>query len=175
MTWHQQKLHAQLMTVGLIKEHAVVSGGLAWHIMSPPHEENKYIHDHKDVDLFIHPNDFGQAIQKLKEAGFRRYWTKYDGITPNFYRYGLSSDIPFKDKPGSKRVKVLLDLFVENVPFRVVGGYKVVEPKYLLSLYGVKHASDYCWAVQAAKKLVAKGIDPVGRQELITEPVDPLA
>jgi len=170
MTWHYQKLQAQQMTLDSVRDYVVVSGGLAWHIMSPPHEENKYIHDHKDVDLFVIPEHFATVISILKAGGFTKYWTKYDGITPNFYRYGLSADIPFRDKPGSKRVKVLLDLFVENVPSIRFGGYAVVEPKYMLTLYGVKHASDYCWAVQQAKRLVARGISPEGRQELIQEP-----
>ena len=165
--WKQEKLHAQLIEVEAIKDYVIVSGGLAWHIMSPPHEEIKTTHDHKDVDLFVIPNKFDVVVSTLKERGFTRYWTKYDGKTPNFYRYGVTSEIP---RDGKKiRVKVLMDLFLEEVPFITIGNFKVVEPKHLLSLYSGHHASSDCLAVRAASKLIARGIDPIGRLELVQE------
>jgi hypothetical protein len=113
------------------------------------------------VDLFVIPDKFDVVVSTLKERGFTRYWTKYDGKTPNFYRYGLTSEV------GGKRVKVLMDLFLEDIPFIVIDGFKVTEPKYLLSLYGGTHASSDCMAVREASILIARGIDPVGRVELV--------
>ena len=159
--WKQEKLEAQIETVEQIKDSCVISGGLAWHFMSPPHKENKYMHDHKDVDLFIFPNKFQDAISILKQYGFNRYWTKYDGTTPGFYRYGKTH------MQEEKRVKVLLDLFIEDVPYIEIKGFKIVEPKYLLDLYYKTHSSKGCVAVVEARKLVARGIDPIGKKELI--------
>ena len=167
MTWKQEKLKAQLIEVEAIKDHVIVSGGLAWHLMSPPHEEVKIMHDHKDVDLFVIPDKFNIVVSTLKERGFTRYWTKYDNKTPNFYRYGLTSEIPRDNK--KIRVKVLMDLFLEEVPFIEINGLKIVEPKHLLSLYSGVHTSSDCTAVREASKLVARGISPVGRLEIIKQ------
>ena len=157
--WKQEKLLAQLATVESVKWGVVVSGGLAWHIMSPPHIEDKHIHDHSDVDLFAIPERAGEVIEKLKEMGFRRYWTKYD--TANFFRYGRTVQYE------GKRVKVLIDLFIGAVPSRKVGGFRVVEPAYLLTLYETTHSSKNCVAVKAATRLVKNKIDPVGCKELV--------
>lgn len=163
--WKQEKLETQIQAVELVKDKVVVSGGLAWHFMSPPHTETKLIHDHKDVDLFVAPKDTGKVIAKLKEAGFIRSWSKYDG-SPGFYRYGQSIE-----RKG-KHVKVIIDLFVEKVPFIEVQGFKIVEPKKLLGYYKGPLQSSKCTAVKAASILVLRGINPVGRAELIgkTEP-----
>jgi hypothetical protein len=67
----------------------------------------------------------------------------------------------------SKRVKVLIDLFIQEVPFIMVGRYQIVEPKFLLTLYETTHSSKNCTAVRNATMLVRKGTDPVGRPELI--------
>jgi hypothetical protein len=158
MTWKQEKLLAQLDTVKELEDKVVISGGLAWHIMSPEHVEKKTIHDHSDIDLFAIPERSLEVFAKLKEMGFNRYWTKYN--TPNFYRYGKTVQ---KD---NKRVKVLIDLFIETVPFIKVGEFQIVEPKYLLKLYETTHSSKNCTAVVNAV-LVKKGIDPVGKMELI--------
>jgi len=162
--WKQQKLEAQLREVSAIKDHVVISGGLAWHLMSPPHEECKQVHDHSDVDLFVYPDKFNEVAQTIKSRGFHKYWTKF--WTPNFYRYGYAA---FE---RGKRVKVLYDLFLREVPHIEVKGFKVAEPKFLLSLYGDIHMSSGSYAVRAAKILVARGISPVGRKELLEEPKD---
>ena len=174
MTWKQEKLQAQLIAVESIKDYVVVSGGLAWHLMSPPHVENKTVHDHSDVDLFVFPEHAQTVFGILKSRGFVRLWTKYDGLDKNFIRFGLTSEIPTADPKTPKRVKVLLDLFIEKVPYRAVGGFNVITPEALLPMYETKHASKECVAVKAATILVARGIDPLGRPELIenVEPVD---
>jgi hypothetical protein len=161
MTWKQEKLLAQIDAVKALGDTVVVSGGLAWHIMSPPHIEKKIVHDHSDVDLFAIPSRSLEVFDKLKVLGFNRYWTKY--ATPNFYRYGKTVQ---KDE---KRVKVLIDLFINEVPFIEVNGFKIVEPKFFLTLYESTHSSKNCTAVLNAAILVKKGINPVGRYELIGE------
>jgi hypothetical protein len=161
MTWKQEKLLAQLDAVKALGDTVIVSGGLAWHIMSPPHIEKKIVHDHSDVDLFAIPSRSLEVFDKLKALGFNRYWTKY--ATPNFYRYGMTVQ---KDE---KRVKVLIDLFINEVPFIEVNGFRIVEPKFLLTLYESTHSSKNCTAVLNAKELVKKGISPVGRYEIIGE------
>jgi hypothetical protein len=156
--WKQEKLLAQIDTVKSLGPKVVISGGLAWHIMSLPHVEDKHIHDHSDVDLFAIPEHSGEVIAKLKELGFHRYWTKYS--TPNFFRYGRTIEW------DGKRVKVLIDLFIDKVPSRKVHGFHVVEPAYLLTLYETTHSSKNCVAVKSAARLLRNGIDPVGRKEL---------
>lgn len=164
MTWKQEKLLEQLDVVQQLGNLVVVSGGLAWHIMSPPHIESKTVHDHSDVDLFALPPDSQEVFAQLKEMGFNRYWTKY--TTPNFYRYGKTA------LRGERRVKILIDLFIEDVPFIYVKGYRVVEPEFLITLYKSTHSSKNCTAVKNATVLVRAGINPVGRIELIGEKPD---
>ena len=159
--WKQEKLLAQIEEIRPIKDLCVISGGLAWHFMSPAHVESKYVHDHKDVDIFVFPDKFQEAVGIMKSRGFNRYWTKYDGITPNFYRYGKTQ------KYDSKRVKILVDIFLEKVPYIEIDGFKIVEPKHLLTYYKTVHTSGGCIAVREARILVARGINPVGREELI--------
>jgi hypothetical protein len=158
MTWKQEKLLEQIDVVRSLGDLVVVSGGLAWHLMSPVHVEDKILHDHSDIDLF---SDSQEVFPKLKEMGFRRYWTKY--ATDNFYRYGRTA------QRNDKRVKILIDLFIGDVPFIKVENIKVVEPRYLLGLYESTHSSKNCTAVKNAAVLVQHGINPVGRSELIGE------
>jgi hypothetical protein len=101
MTWKDEKLSAQLDVVNALGNLVVVSGGLAWHIMSPPHVEEKIMHDHSDIDLFAIPETSYEVFSKLKSMGYSQFWTKYN--TKNFYRYGQTI------QKGEKRVKVLID------------------------------------------------------------------
>lgn len=161
MTWKQEKLLEQLDVVRILGDNVVVSGGLAWHIMSPDHIEAKIHHDHSDVDLFAKPEHSQEVFTRLKEQGFNRYWTKY--ATPNFYRYGKTA---VRD---NKRVKILIDLFINEVPYIKIKEFQIVEPSYLLTLYETTHSSKNCTAVKNAKILIKKGINPIGRPELIGE------
>lgn len=167
MTWKQEKLLEQLSVVEALGDGVVVSGGLAWHLMSPPHIENKKHHDHSDIDLFVLTDQKLPHLVfcKLKSLGFNRYWTKY--ATKNFYRYGKTA------QRDGKRVKILIDLFIGDIPFIKIGNYQVVNPKNLLPLYETTHSSKNCTAVLNATELMKQGINPVGRMELIGKKYSP--
>ena len=119
----------------------------------------------------VKPTDVAEAIARFEARGFGRVWTRYDRLpsAEDFRRYEKVVEVD-----GKKPVKVVVDFFVQDVPSIVVNGHRVVEPQTLLSYYGASnggiHSSDKCFAVQAATKLLAKGIDPVGRSELVTIP-----
>lgn len=160
--WPQGRIDAYLKVLHIIKEVVVISGGWAWHFMAPEgHEELKHAHDHKDVDIFVHPTAIGIVTAHLLLDGFQRVpcrWTNKE-----FWRY---------EKHVGKH-KLTIDFFVdaEGVPTRKLeGGWRVVEPKYLLSLYSIKHDSRGCFSVIAARKLLEAGTDPVGRPELMEAP-----
>jgi hypothetical protein len=162
MTWKQEKLMEQLKVVKELGDLVVISGGLAWHIMSPEHIEAKIHHDHSDIDLFAVPEHSAEVLDRLKTMGFNRYYTKY-AATPNFYRYGKTA----QHHGTGKRVKILIDLYIERVPFMVFNGYQIVDMNHLLGLYETTHSSKNCTAVKAAKELIKKGINPIGRYELV--------
>lgn len=159
-TWDLEHLTAIVQEIEALKDYVVVSGGWAWHYMTPPHAELKHAHDHKDADLFVHPENVSEFMTLLLERGYERTWTRFDGQSDNFHRY-------VRTMGGTKPIKVILDLFTGDAPFvETASGVRVVEPRHLLSLYGVKHSSDQCFAVQIAKRLVAAGTDPNGRAEM---------
>lgn len=156
--WNQSRIDAQLAELEKIKALVVISGGWAWHFMSPPgHAEVKTQHDHKDIDVFVRPTDFGALRSAFIADGYQRARTQYDDPSGDFYRF----------VKYLKDGKVVFDVFLEEVPFIEAGGFRVVEPKRLLSFYGKKHTSEECLAVQEARKLVAQNLDPVGRSELV--------
>jgi hypothetical protein len=167
--WPQHRIDACLTELEAIRPWVVVSGGWAWHFMSPKgHVELKHAHDHKDIDVFVVPHDVAQAVSTLQDRGFTKTWTKYDRLPSDesFRRYEKSVE-----SVGEKPVRVTVDFFVrDNVPCREIDGWRVVEPRYLLGLYSNIHSSDKCFAVQAAAKLLDRGIDPVGRTELVQIP-----
>ena len=168
-TWPQHRIDVCLSELEAIRSFAIVSGGWAWHFMSPKcHVELKHAHDHKDIDVFVAPSDVAEVVTILQTRGFEKVWTRYDRLPSNedFRRYEKSVACP-----NARPVRVTIDFFVrDDVPWRSVDGWRVVEPQYLLSLYSNIHSSDKCFAVQAASKLIAKGIDPVGRAELLHRP-----
>jgi len=165
-TWKSGRIEIQLEEIRSIgnlhaadgHRIATLSGGWAWHFMSPEgHEEVKTQHDHKDVDLFVKPEDFEALRIALVGRGYRRARTRHDDPSGRFYRFTKHYESG----------KVVFDVFLEEAPSVEAGGFRVVEPKYLLSLYGMKHTSSECRAVQEARKLLERGIDPVGRSELV--------
>lgn len=162
--WNPVRLAVLEREARVLGRIGTISGGFAWHFMSPPHEERKILHDHKDIDVLITPNMFPEVITTLQRDGYQKVWTKYDRISTNFHRY--ERDITYKDE----RVKVQIDLFLQKVPRMEVNGVWLVEPSTLLSFYKAKiHQTDDCTAVIAARSLLARGIYPVGRPELIGE------
>jgi hypothetical protein len=166
--WDQARIDVCLEEVDAIRDVVTLSGGWAWHFMSPVgHAELKHAHDHKDIDVFVHPLAVPEAIALFEEREFQRVWTRYDRLpsAEEFRRYEKTVEID-----GQKPVKVTVDFFVNVVPSIVVRGYRVVEPATLLTFYGSIHSSDKCFAVQAATRLLARGIDPVGHFELVAIP-----
>jgi hypothetical protein len=161
--WDDNRLAILLGEMRAIRGPVVVSGGWAWHFMTPAgHMEYRHAHDHKDIDLFVNPSEVAFLIAALKRRGYERTWTRFDGLAQSrdFFRYAKTVE-----RNGCP-VKVILDLFVEEAPFVEVGGYRVLEPSFLLAQYGLRHGSDQCFSVQIARKLLEQGISPVGRAEM---------
>lgn len=168
-TWDTEHLALCRGILEVIRTRVVLSGGWAWHFMSPEgHIELKHAHDHKDIDLFVPPHEVAEVVAFLKRAGFTPVWTKYDRLASkeDFRRYEKTSQLK-----GLKTRRVTIDFFVRgDVPFREVQSFKVVEPATLLTFYSNIHSSDKCFAVQAASRLLAQGIDPVGHPDLVAIP-----
>jgi hypothetical protein len=157
--WNQHKLDTAFKVLELLKEKVVVSGGWAWHLISPPgHPEYKHAHDHKDIDIFSDPETAWDVITTLVQNGFRKIGTRFDN-QKNFTR--------FETFRGNPSVKITIDFFTRKVPFEEIKGFKVIDIPYLLSLYGDIHSSDKCFAVMTAKELLAKGLSP---KEIIDHP-----
>ncbi len=157
-TWNFGNVSALSSEIKKLPKNVVVSGGCAWCIMSPTHYEYKHAHDLKDIDLFISPSEFVETMDSLCNLGYQREKTKYDKLSP-FYRF-----VKYADWGGKK---VIIDLFLEDVPKVKVDGRYVVEPTYLLSLYGKHdpdsrlHGSGQCWSVQIAQELLDNGDSPI--------------
>jgi hypothetical protein len=163
-TWSQVKIDRYLEELVKIKPFVIFSGGWAWHFMSPKnHIELKHAHDHKDVDIFVNYENVTTVIKLLMDNGFKKVPTKYDKLKNNndFRRYEKVVD----------DFRVTIDFFIaRNISTRIIEGWTVVEPTQLLTFYRSIHTSDNCFAVMAADLLIKRGIDPVGREELVTIP-----
>ncbi|NET30078.1 hypothetical protein [Okeania sp. SIO1I7] len=98
----------------------------------------------------------------MKQQEYEKTWTRFDRLpgSNTFSRY--TKIVPL----AGETVKVMLDIFVEEVPTIKVNNFSVVEPKFLLSLYRIKHSSDRCFAVQIAHQLLQQGINPVRHPEM---------
>jgi hypothetical protein len=161
--WDEARLAVLLDELRAVKDLAILSGGWAWHFMTPVgHAEYKHAHDHKDCDLFVEPSSASTLVAALKDRGYERAWTRFDRLpgSKDFSRYTRSVD--HRGRP----VKVMIDLFVEAVPSVEAGGFRVLEPSVLLAQYGHRHGSEQCFSVQIARRLAARGIDPVGHPEM---------
>ncbi len=163
--WPQFKIDIYLEELEAIKPLVILSGGWAWHFMSPAnHIEYKHAHDHKDIDLFVVPENVATVISILKNRNFEKVWTKYDDMPSqdDFRRYEKREEYD-----ESTSVKITIDLFVRaEVPCREIEGWTITEPVFLLSLYNSIHSSKSCFAVQAAVRLIEQGIDPAGSPDL---------
>lgn len=168
--WPQHRIDACLLELEAVKPWVIISGGWAWHFMSPKdHREYKHAHDHKDMDLFVEPANVALVVSTLKQRQFERVWTRYDQLPSeeDFRRY----EKHVLGMEGGSSVRLTIDFFVaKDLPVRELDGWNVLDPKYLLSLYSNIHSSDKCFAVQTATKLLSQGIDPVGREEMVTIP-----
>jgi hypothetical protein len=151
----------------LVKDHVVVSGGWAWHFMTETgHPEYKHLHDHKDVDLFAKPEDAYVVMEAFRSNGYRRAKTMHDHQR-EFWRYEKGIEV------GDQMVKVTIDLFIRDVPFIEVKGWKIVRPAYLLSLYGTVHANAGCFAKMVAQELLDRGESPIDHPRMARIPVYP--
>lgn len=162
--WKQDRIDAYLVELEDIKDLVVISGGWAWHFMSPKgHIELKHAHDHKDVDIFVRPTNVVELIVLLENKGFSKVRTRFDAMDSKeeFRRY---------EKTNEENIKLTIDFFVDDVIFIEVDGWKVVEPSHLLSLYSTIHSSKSCFAVSAASELLAKGESILYREELVAIP-----
>jgi len=153
--WPQHKIDWTLLAIEPLKPYVVLSGGFAWHFLSPEgHSEYKHAHDHKDVDIYIPKRNIATVMGMLPGLGFRKVNTQHDG--PDFRRY--EDEVEDGDHPP---FRITLDLFDGDVEsIETPSGWKVVRPDVLLSFYKTHHTSVYCWAVQSATRLFANGEVP---------------
>jgi len=179
-TWPQHKIDAYLVDLGFLRDLVTLSGGFAWHFLSPAdHVEYKHAHDHKDVDLYVPSANVGETVARLNLMGYRKVTTRYDRLPSkeDFRRYertvtryvchGKVSDSPHQcfclTDSGDRECftdefRLTIDFFVGDHPtLTLTGGWKVIRPDVLLTFYGDIHSSDKCWAVVAASKLLEAG------------------
>lgn len=163
-TWDSAELAAMQQEIEAVQDLVIVSGGWAWHFLSPPHPELRHAHDHKDADLFAAPDEVWELMTRLTERGYQKTWTRFDDQSQDFHRYVKTIE---QGADTASAVKIIFDVFTQAVPFVMTdAGVRVVEPGFLLSLYGVKHGSGACFSVQIAKALLAQGNNPLGRAEM---------
>lgn len=167
--WPKSRIEAGLAELLLLRPHVVLSGGWAWHFMSPlGHAEYKHAHDHKDIDLMVPPREVPTVMALLRDRGFERAWTRYDRLPSDesFRRYQKIVEVE-RERPQ----RVVIDFFVREVAERVMDdGWRVVAPETLLTFYSTFHSSKACFAVQAASRLIAQGRDPVRHPDLVRIP-----
>lgn len=125
------------------------------------------------MDIFVEPQYVSTVIRLLDQQGFLKAYTRFDNRPNNddFRRY---------EKITNSGKKLIIDFFVrKDIQVRQVQGkgilgalftWNVVDPRQLLTFYKTIHSSDNCFAVKAAAELLKKGIDPVGRPELVAIP-----
>ena len=167
--WPNYRIELGLEILEKLKQWIVISGGWAWHFMSEEnHTEYKHAHDHKDIDIFVHPKNVAQVMHILLEEGFQKVWTRYDHLPSdeNFIRYEKVDWLHI-----GREVRTTIDFFeAKNLDVEIVNGWQIVEPKTLLSFYSNIHSSNNCWAVKTAVALVAQGKNPIGNPLLSKMP-----
>lgn len=188
--WNPHRMAVLRQEIDATREFGVLSGGWAWHFMSTPHEEEKHLHDHRDIDLHVIPSLFTALVEVLTRRGYARGRTRFDDPSGEFIRFervvqdacplchaqSLVEDrgdlecVACDHRSSAdevENVKVIFDLFVQEVPWIEVDGYRVVEPKKMLTFYGVKHSSEQCVAVVKARELAAAGNEIVKNPALV--------
>jgi len=185
-TWAQHKIDAYIPVLESIKPFVVLSGGWAWHFLSPVgHVEYKHAHDHSDLDIMVPKANVGTVVGMLKGLGFEKVTTKYDRLpsAEDFRRYEKvvtrynCGDRGWGDEPydcldcptcREDSFRLTIDFFVNDVPhLQCPGGWLVVRPDELVGFYSTIHSSSSCWAVVAAKKLLDAGATP---SEIVGDP-----
>ena len=168
--WPDYRIELGLDILEKLKSLITLSGGWAWHFMSPKnHTEFKHAHDHKDIDIFVHPKDVAQVMNVLLAESFEKVWTRYDHLPSqeNFRRYEKKEWLA-----NGREIRITIDFFVEkNLKTILVDGWRLVEPELLLSYYSNIHTSDKCWAVKASVKLLKDNINLVGNELLSKNPL----
>ncbi len=169
--WPDFRIKYGLEILEKLKPWIIISGGWAWHFMSETnHKEYKHAHDHKDIDIFVHPKNVAQVMTVLLENGFTKVWTRYDALpsNENFRRYEKKEWLP-----NGKEFRITIDFFEsKSIQTTQVNGWRLVEPKTLLSFYRGIHSSDKCWAVKAAVQLLKKNLQVIGNSLLSKNPLE---
>lgn len=167
--WPNYRIELGLEILNKLKQWIVISGGWAWHFMSEEnHTEYKHAHDHKDIDIFVHPKNVAQVMRILQEEGFQKVWTRYDHLPSdeNFRRYEKTNWLDI-----GREVRTTIDFFKSStLKTETINGWQVVAPDMLLSFYSNIHSSNNCWAVKTAVTLVAQGKNPIGNPLLSKMP-----
>ena len=61
--WPECRIACSLKELNPLRKLVVLSGGWAWHFLSPEgHTEYKHAHDHKDIDVFVHPRNVAEVM-----------------------------------------------------------------------------------------------------------------
>jgi len=113
--WPDYRIEYPLRELKLLRDWVILSGGWAWHFMSPEgHNEYKHAHDHKDIDIFVLLGNVASVVTLLKSRGFDRVWTKYDKheSKEDFRRYEKTIEVD-----ESRSLRITIDFFVSaDVP-----------------------------------------------------------
>jgi hypothetical protein len=170
--WNPKRIAAQEWEIRTLSDLIILSGGWAWHFLSPPHEELKLHHDHKDIDVFVKPEHAAELFGVFDCLGYSHVSTIYDSKPPSdhpaaklyreFQRYEYHAEWE------GEHVKITFDVFIGDLTSLEVDGIRVVDPKVLLSMYRAKaHTTDDCTAVIAARELLTKGVEILKNPELV--------
>ena len=85
--WNPVRWAVLAVEIDAVKQYGALSGGWAWHHMSPPHEEEKHLHDHRDIDMHVFPDRFAELVQVLEARGYKRQKTRFDDPSGEFVRF----------------------------------------------------------------------------------------
>lgn len=122
-TWNSAELVVMQQEIEAVQDLVVISGGWAWHFLSPPHQELKHAHDHKDADLFVTPDQVWELMARLTGRGYQRTWTRFDDQNQDFHRYVkmIEKNTKIMEKTAELKspIKIIFDVFTQTVPFVV--------------------------------------------------------
>src|SRR6188508_2128635 len=70
--WNPLRLQVIEQELLAIQPYVVLSGGWAWHFLTPPgHVEYKHAHDHKDAGVFVAPPLVAPLMALLSALGYQ--------------------------------------------------------------------------------------------------------